>query len=474
MADESQVDFAGTSYNNATNKSSNAELGATNTTNYNNIEVTHNNDKNGYAAFNFNLGVTGVVDGNTDATKGTSQNAASGTKTVQGAAGDHSVNYSSSGNNQTIRYYVPTLTVDKYGRLTNVSTTNAWNLNAGVGLGMDASGNIVINDNASNGLTFLNGGDTLYVHLRDNNSGSIGGLMISNDELQINAPTCTNTSGGRLMWTGTVFSCQKITTSGSGTYGSNSIQIPVITVDGNGEITLSRTTVSAGHGITISGGVISANLDDIIGGDDSPFKVDDGPSGPVLGIKTGLGITLDRGGAITIDFSTCSNNDDNNNKVLWDASNGWICGTDKDTIAEQPASVASGSPYGDNILRVPVYAGKSGGNEIWYYNWYVNKDVTISSVDGDGFSGQFDICLPVGPNDSYKAYAVAASVDGGDSNRAKYVQLLNGFGAGSSPCTAGTIKGEPVRGRWSAFKIYAPGASGDTSVDIGFVYTSRN
>ncbi|MDR1067625.1 MAG: hypothetical protein LBL36_00055, partial [Clostridiales Family XIII bacterium] len=468
-------DFAGTSYNNATNKSSNAELNATNTTNYNNIEVTHNNDKNGYAAFNFNLGVTGVVDNNTDATKGTGQNAASGTKTVQGAAGNSGTagaNYTSSGNNQVINYYVPTLTVDKYGRLTGVGTSNAWNLNAGVGLGMDASGNIVINDNASNGLTFLNGGDTLYVHLRDNNSGSIGGLMISNDELQINAPTCTNTSGGRLMWTGTVFSCQKITTSGSGTYGSNSIQIPVITVDGNGEITLSRTTVSASHGITISGGVISANLDDIIGGDDSPFKVEDGPSGPVLGIKTGLGIKLDYGGAITIDFSTCSNDD--KDKVLWDSSKGWICGKDKDTILSHPASVASGSPYGDNILRVPVYAG-DGKTDVWYYNWYVNKDVTISSVDGDGFSDEtFSICLPVGPNDNYKAYAVAASVDGGDSNRAKYVQLMNGFGAGSSPCLAGTINNEPVRGRWSYFKVYAPGASGDTSVDVGFVYTSRN
>ncbi|MDR1067626.1 MAG: hypothetical protein LBL36_00060 [Clostridiales Family XIII bacterium] len=95
---------------------------------------------------------------------------------------------------------------------------------------MDAGWNIIVNDNNDNGLTFLNGGDTLYVNLRDNDTttqpggrtGAIGGLMVSSDQLQVNAPTCTNSSGnpGRLTWTGSAFNCQYITETGAGTYGS--------------------------------------------------------------------------------------------------------------------------------------------------------------------------------------------------------------------------------------------------------------
>jgi hypothetical protein len=71
---------------------------------------------------------------------------------------------------------------------------------------MDASGNMKINDNNSNGLTFLNSGDIIYIHLIDNSTntvptgtiGASGGLIINNnDQLQISAPICPakNSSG---------------------------------------------------------------------------------------------------------------------------------------------------------------------------------------------------------------------------------------------------------------------------------------
>jgi hypothetical protein len=481
MADESQVDFAGASYNNATNTASNAELGATNTTNYNNIEVTHNNDKNGYAAFNFNLGTTGVVDGNTDATKGTSQNAAAGTKTVQGAAGNSGTagaNYTSSGNNQVINYYVPTLTVDKYGRLTNVGTTNAWNLNAGVGLGMDASGNIVINDNGSNGLTFLNGGDTLYVHLRDNGTttqpsgrtGTSGGLMISGDQLQVNAPTCLNNSSnpGRLTWTGNAFNCQYITETGAGTYGSTSgstIQIPVISINGSHEFTVSTSSISASGAVSLSNGVFSVDLGD-------GLKLSDDPSSP--------GITIDlydNGGLTMIGSQLALVNCSVDKQILkWDNSaKRWGCKKDEDTMTDYPAVSGSGSAGQENVLMVPVL----DANKNVYYNWWVNTDVTISSGKdiGDGWYGPYTVCLPVKPQSNtgtYAAYAVVASVDGGggpDGGYASGIKLENGIGYSGSSCTVPVDKA--LTGIQGQFWVYSPGSSGVSDVDAAFVYTSR-
>jgi hypothetical protein len=351
VTDSQTINFKGTSYDNNTNTNADQQftanppdsadnLGQFYSTGYTNIDgdkIEYNNievdrcdpgqtgcQEPGATQFSFNLGETGVYDNNLNDTTVTTNSdglaQTNGTKTAAGAAG--ALNYTcddvanpendcatgTKTNDQTtdqsVAYYIPTITVDKYGRLTNISTTNAWNLTAGAGLFMDADGKLSIVDVSNDGIVVT--GNGLYVHLIDNATttkpaktaaGAKGGLMISDDKLQINAPVCNNTgvigagvtgayggtvnttdsgNDGRLTWDGEKFVCQYITASDSGTYGSlpsnttdnptlgqnnptggaindvaNTVVIPVITIDPDHEFTVSTIEITGGYAITI-------------------------------------------------------------------------------------------------------------------------------------------------------------------------------------------------------------------------------
>jgi hypothetical protein len=245
-------------------------------------------------------------------------------------------------------------------------------------IGDISTGNLAIK--LAEGLTFDNNGN-IKINLDDDS-----GLTFNNGKLRLNVPTCNPTSNnsttsdksGRLTWTGTNLDCQRITDTPTGTYGAtitspavtvptDTIIMPVITVDAYGEVSFSTTNItanSANDGIKIKDGAIAIDYDTskgltMVNGKQLAIYINDGGTG---GLKFGDSSDF---GKLQINAPTCTGN----TQVLTWNGTAFSCtsGTDWNIAAENTAGTANIADnstvkfYGDDSLDVT-----RNGNDIQY------------------------------------------------------------------------------------------------------------
>jgi hypothetical protein len=343
------------------------------------------------------------------------------------------------------------LTINQHGNLT---------VNTGKGIVIDATDNTV-EVNVGRGITINNNDNTVEVNHSD-------GLIFDNDgKLKINAPTCTNlknTAGdtnsnganvtnsqpGRLVWDGSAFKCEMISTQTSQSFGSNTKSlnsgtltlgsIATINVDANGELTFGTTavTITDGSGVTISSnGTIS--LPGITDGTAICSTAGQGlywtgsgfacttayswvlqaastnsttiTAGSTVNFATGGGLAISKSGntitytlALSVVGTGLTVNNTNgqislmnctNGQVLkaTSATNGWACGTDVDTTysSGNDNTVFTGTQIWGRIKYTSVSLGAMGGwsTSAWG-NYLCSNTIPFTSIPANTSSGTLD------------------------------------------------------------------------------------